>query len=52
LARQETTTPAIYSDGVRIFFFCIPERWVARFLSQSRAADGDCWQLWHFNKTS
>jgi hypothetical protein len=24
----------------------------ARFLSQSRAADGDCWQRWHFNKTS
>jgi hypothetical protein len=51
-ARQETTTSAIYSDGVRIFFFGIRERWVARFLSQSRTADGDCWQRWRFNKTS
>jgi len=34
------------------FLFAFLSFATARFLSQSRAADGGCWQRWHFNKTS
>jgi hypothetical protein len=40
--------PAVFG----FFSFAFPSTALARFRSQSRAADGDCWQRWRFNKTS